>query len=139
MPADNIDLSTLDATRGFVIQGDSAYDLAGWSVASAGDINADGFADLIVGANEGDDGGENAGEAYVVFGKAASFGAAIDLTSLSAADGFIIQGDSANDNAGWAVASAGDINGDGFADLIVGAYKGDSAGYGYAGEGYVRF
>ena len=65
--------STSPASRrptGFIIQGDAAGDQAGWSVSSAGDVNGDGFDDLIVGAPFGDDGGTDAGEAYVVFGKA---------------------------------------------------------------------
>ncbi len=45
----------------------------------------------------------------------------IDLTTLDAAQGFIIQGDAAGDQAGSSVSSAGDVNGDGFDDLIVGA------------------
>ena len=49
----------------------------------------------------------------------------IDLTTLSAAEGFIIQGDAAGDFAGISVSSAGDVNGDGFDDLIVGALRGD--------------
>ena len=70
-----IDLTSLDAPRqGFIIQGDAADDQAGRSVSSAGDVNGDGFDDLIVGAPDGDDGGSNAGEAYVVFGKASGFG-----------------------------------------------------------------
>ena len=142
------DLTFLGATQGFIIQGDTASDLAGFSVASAGDVNGDGFADLIVGAPYGDDGGLYAGEAYVVFGKSTGFGTAvvlggvsrqvIDLTSLSATDGFIIQGDTAGDQAGRSVASAGDVNGDGFADLIMGAPFGDDGGNA-AGEAYVLF
>ena len=70
------DLSALSAAQGFIIQGDAAFDLAGWSVSSAGDVNGDGFDDLIVGAPDadGDDRRHDAGEAYVVFGKAAGFG-----------------------------------------------------------------
>jgi VCBS repeat-containing protein len=139
-----IDLTALAAADGFIIQGDAAGDFAGWSVASAGDVNGDGYADLILGAPDGDDGGSDAGEAYVVFGKAAGFGTSvggrqvIDLTSLPAADGFIIQGDAASDDAGDSVASAGDVNGDGYADLIVGARNGDDGGSD-AGEAYVVF
>jgi hypothetical protein len=143
-----LDLTTLSAAQGFVIQGDAAFDYAGYSVASAGDVNGDGFADLIVGATYGDDGGTNASEAYVVFGGAGGFGKAVtiggvtrqvlDLTTLTPAQGFIIQGDAPGDNAGTGVASAGDVNGDGFADLIVGAFKGDDGGPG-AGEAYVIF
>jgi VCBS repeat-containing protein len=140
-----IDLTTLTAAQGVIIQGDVADDFAGWSVSSAGDVNGDGFADLIVGARDGDDGGGSAGEAYVVFGSASGFGVAdasgrkvIDLTTLTAAQGFIIQGDAVGDRAGRSVSSAGDVNGDGFVDLIVGAYFGDDGG-GSAGEAYVVF
>src|SRR6185436_14363199 len=87
----------------------------------------------------------NAGEAYVVFGKASGFGtvdgtgrAVIDLTILAPADGFIVQGDTGDDQAGRSVSSAGDVNGDGFADLIVGAPYGNDGGED-AGEAYVVF
>uniref|UniRef100_UPI00261423D6 integrin alpha n=1 Tax=Novosphingobium sp. TaxID=1874826 RepID=UPI00261423D6 len=118
MAAPVIDLTGLTPAQGFIIQGDAAGDSAGWSVSSAGDINGDGFADLIVGAPRGDDGGDYAGEAYVIFGKSGATRTNIDLTSLAASDGFLIQGDTAGDGAGYSVTSAGDINGDGFADLV---------------------
>ena len=139
-----LDLTTLTAAQGFVIQGDAQDDRAGWSVSTAGDMNGDGFADLIVGAPYGRNGG-GAGEAYVVFGGVGGFGAAdatgrkvLDVTTLTAAQGFVIQGDTANDRAGWSVSAAGDVNGDGFADLIVGAPYGDDGGID-AGEAYVVF
>ena len=53
-------------------------------------------------ARFGDDGGTNAGEAYVIFGKAAD-SRTIDLTSLAPADGFVIQGDAGGDQAGFSV------------------------------------
>ena len=140
-----IDLTFLAPSQGFIIQGDAAGDWAGYSVSSAGDVNGDGFADLIVGATKGDDGGTDAGEAYVVFGKASGFGtvdgtgrAVVDLTNLTVGAGFIIQGDAADDRAGASVSAAGDVNGDGFADLIVGAVTGDDGGSD-AGEAYVLF
>ncbi len=139
-----IDLTTLTAAQGFIIQGDTEADLAGFSVSSAGDVNGDGFDDLIVGANRGDDGGDAAGEAYVLFGSASGFGAnvggrqVIDLTTFASAQGFIVQGDTNFDFAGRSVSGAGDVNGDGFDDLIVGAYAGDDGGN-YAGEAYVVF
>lgn len=139
-----IDLATLSANEGFIIQGDSAGDYAGYSVSDAGDVNGDGFDDIIIGANRGDDGGYNAGEAYVIFGGAGGFGTnvsgrqVIDLTSLSASEGFIIQGDTDYDYAGLAVSGAGDINGDGFADLIIGAPYGYDGGIN-AGEAYLVF
>ena len=88
--------------EGFIIQGDAQSDEAGYSVSSAGDVNGDGFDDLIVGAHVGDDGGGDAGEAYVVFGANSGFGTTdgtgrqvLDLSALSSAEGFIIQGDAA--------------------------------------------
>ena len=139
-----IDLTSLSASDGFIIQGDAAGDAAGIGVSSAGDVNGDGIADLIVGASRGDDGGDLAGEAYVIFGRTTGFGTAVggrqvvDLTSLSASDGFIVQGDAANDQTGLSVSSAGDINGDGIDDFIVGASFGDDGGTD-AGEAYVIF
>ena len=137
-----IDLGTIAAgTGGFVINGQSAGDKSGLSVASAGDINGDGFDDFIVGAPYGDpSAGSNAGKAYVVFGKAGSFGASLDLSSIAAGTGgFVINGQAAGDIAGFAVSTAGDINGDGFADLIVGARYADPAGGANAGKAYAIF
>src|SRR6185503_13355342 len=141
----DLNLTFLTPTQGFIVQGDAAGDYAGFSVSSAGDVNGDGFADLIVGAPRGDDGGSNAGEAYVVFGKTTGFGAVdgtgrsvMDLADLDPSDGFIVRGDSAGDNAGWSVASAGDVNGDGFDDLIIGARLSADGGS-TAGEAFLIF
>jgi Ca2+-binding RTX toxin-like protein len=134
-----VDLTGLAAADGFSIQGDSMRDYAGRSVSAAGDVNGDGVDDLIVGATGGDDGGNNAGEAYVIYGGSASgFGAVVDLSTLRAPYGFIIQGDAAGDRAGWSVSSAGDVNGDGIEDVIVGAPRGDDGGD-RAGEAYVIY
>jgi hypothetical protein len=125
-----INLATIAAgTGGFVINGPDAGDQSGFSVASAGDINGDGFADLIIGAPLGDAAGnakDGAGDSYVVFGKASGWDAPIDLAAVAAGTGgFVLRGEDNGDNAGWSVASGGDINGDGFADLIIGARGGD--------------
>jgi hypothetical protein len=133
-----VDLSALKPKDGFIIQGDAAGDLAGVSVSSAGDVNGDGIDDIIVGAAYGNDGGENAGEAYVVFGTAEATRGPLDLTNFTPGDGFIIQGDAADDHAGRSVSTAGDVNGDGIDDIIVGAADGDDGGD-YAGEVYVIY
>jgi Ca2+-binding RTX toxin-like protein len=134
----NIDLSSLDGTTGFKLSGAAAQDYSGWSVASAGDVNGDGFDDLIVGARRADANGINSGASHVVFGRAGGFASNIDLSSLDGTTGFKLSGVAADDQSGWSVASAGDINGDGFADLIVGARYADANGTN-SGESYVVF
>ncbi len=123
-----VQLSTVEAgTGGFVINGFSAGDEAGRSVSAVGDINGDGLADVMVGVRRADVSGNNSGASYVVFGKTS--GTALELSSIGAGvGGFVIQGVSANDYAGVSIAAAGDVNGDGLADLIVGAYKDDPNG-----------
>ena len=111
-----------------ILTGAAAGDLFGESVATSGDLNADGFADLIVGAPMHDGGGLNAGRAYVYFGGIAPDVTA-DLTLVSA---------SAGDNFGRCVGQAGDVNGDGLADLVVGAPLNDAGGID-AGRAYVYF
>ncbi|HYE45127.1 MAG TPA: hypothetical protein VEA44_05065 [Caulobacter sp.] len=136
--AANLELSSLDGTNGFRIRGAAAGDRSGWAVASAGDVNGDGFADLIIGAPYADPHGANSGTAYVVFGGQAAFGADLDLASLTGAGGFRISGVAAYDrSASWA-ARAGDINGDGVDDLIIGATSADVNG-GNSGASYVIF
>src|SRR5262245_7630333 len=114
--AANIDLSALDGITGFALSG-----AGGRFVGSAGDVNGDGFADLIVGADLADVNGTDSGASYVVFGKASGFAANVDLSALDGTSGFRLSGAAAGHRSGFSVASAGDVNGDGLADVIVGA------------------
>ena len=132
-----LDLSTLDGTNGFILNGVTSFDDSGQSV-GIGDVNGDGYDDVIVGAPDGDATASNAGETYVVFGKASSFAATIELSSLNGSTGFRIDGVSDSDDSGYGVSAAGDINGDGIDDLIIGAPRGDAIASN-AGETYVVF
>ncbi len=134
----SLELSSLDGSNGFQINGEAAGDFSGLSVSSAGDMNGDGFADLIVGAPNADPNGSYSGASYVVFGKASGFGASLNLSSLDGSNGFQISGVTLYDRSGRSVASAGDVNGDGFADVIIGAYGADPHGA-RSGASYVVF
>lgn len=137
---DVIDLGALDGSNGFVINGASALEQSGRSVAGLGDINGDGFDDVAIGAIGTDANGNFAsGATYVVFGSDGSPGASLDLGSLNGSNGFVINGVDAGDQAGTSVSSAGDVNGDGIADILVGAILADPSGVTGAGEAYVVF
>ena len=119
----SINLSGLDGSDGFKVLGTAlSRDQLGISVSDAGDVNGDGIDDIIVGANRASfGGGMYAGASYVVFGKTGGFGATLDVSALDGTNGFKLRGEAASDYAGVSVSAAGDVNGDGFGDLIVGA------------------
>ena len=136
-----LDLSDLDGTNGFILNGIDRGDESGWSVSSAGDVNGDGYDDLIIGAWRGDPNGSNSGETYVVYGGASAPGTdgVLDLSMLNGSNGFILNGIDARDFSGNSVSSAGDVNGDGYDDLIIGAFYANPNGDSNAGETYVIY
>lgn len=104
--------SGLAATAAWSTESDQVAAQFGFSVASAGDVNGDGYSDVIVGAYGYDGGNANEGRAYVFLGSA---------SGLSTAASWTAESDQDNAYYGYSVASAGDVNGDGYSDVIVGA------------------
>ena len=133
------ELSTLNGTNGFQINGELGNDFAGFCVGSAGDVNGDGFADLIIGAYGADPNGNRSGATYIVYGKESGFSANLNLSTLDGSNGFQINGEAADDYSGYFAASAGDINNDGYDDIIIGARFNDPNGLSNAGASYVVF
>ena len=122
----------------WIIDGVSAGDMAGFSIAGLADMNGDGRGELLIGApGMAVSGAADAGMAFVAFGPAVAGGLDLgDLVAGGSGKGYSIKGQAAGDMAGYAVMSTGDINGDGIADVLVGA-PGQDAGGVDAGAAYV--
>ena len=113
--------------------------MSGWITAGGGDVNGDGFDDLLIGAPYSDIGGPNVGVAYVVFGAQTNATAQSLATRVAAGTTYRFQGEADYDQAGISVSSAGDVNGDGFDDLLIGARFADPDGGNDRGATYLVF
>ncbi|MEQ1743610.1 MAG: integrin alpha, partial [Candidatus Nitrotoga sp.] len=89
----SINLSSLNGSNGFRLDGEAAGDYSGRSVSNAGDVNGDGFDDVIIGASGTDPNGSSSGSSYVVFGQASGFSAAMNLSILNGSNGFRLDGE----------------------------------------------
>ena len=115
--------SGIDGSPLYTLRGKRSAAAFGVSVSGAGDVNGDGYSDFVVGQHHSRNHGTSSGSAYLYSG--------FDGTVL-----YVYNGESAGDEFGVSVSGAGDINGDGFDDLIVGAHK-NAAGGTEAGAAYV--
>lgn len=104
--------SGLDTNPSWIMEGNQANAFFGASVSTAGDVNKDGYADVVVGASYYDDGETNEGKIFVYLGSA---------SGLAKTPYFTAQSDQVNAFFGKSVSSAGDVNHDGFGDIVVGA------------------
>jgi hypothetical protein len=118
----NGDVDGTPANAAWTAEGDQA-DAAFGRSATAGDVDGDGYSDVIVGANQYDNGQTGEGRAYVFRGGASGLAATADWTAES---------DQAGARLGISVGTAGDVNGDGYSDVIIGAHQYDN---GEPGEG----
>jgi hypothetical protein len=121
--------SGLSTSADWIAEGNQTYAEFGGSVSAAGDVNGDGFSDVVVGACYYDNGQNNEGRAYVYHGSA---------SGLSSSASWTAEGDQAGAHFGWSVSNAGDVNGDGFGDVLVSAPHYD-AGQVDIGKVYVYY
>ncbi len=137
-----LDLNTIQGTNGFVVRGSTASESFASSVSFVGDFNADGFGDLAIAASGADfEGRSNAGAVYLIYGRNASqnpFPSIILSNTIEAAHGIAIVGAYAEGFMA-AVGSGGDVNGDGFSDMIMAAASADPFGIGNAGQTFVVY
>lgn len=127
------DLADLDGSNGFVIKTDETASFNSVYGETAGDLNGDGIDDIVVAHYR--DNGESAN--HVILGTAYGFDASLDIATLDGTNGFTLPTISSSDLARSAT-SAGDVNGDGIDDLLIGAYGASANGSGN-GETYILF
>ncbi|WP_025742657.1 integrin alpha, partial [Aquimarina pacifica] len=130
-----IPISYINGDNGFIAEGVTAYDQAGYVVSNAGHINDDDIDDFLISAPLADTAEEDAGTVYIVFGKEGEpFDLNFDLSTLDGTNGFTIQGETEDGNLGLSSGALGDLNDDGFDDVILGEPGNESAYVVFGGD-----
>src|SRR5262249_8646696 len=128
-----LNLDLLDGKNGFVLQQSNNFNLMHRTITAAGDVNGDGYEDFIVAPDRGPD--SSSQKTQVGFGGInLGMSGALDLSALAAGAGFSLV--SSASSLGYSVSAAGDVNGDGYADLLIGAPK---AGSNNVGQSYILY
>ncbi|MDB5823804.1 MAG: hypothetical protein JWR21_2508, partial [Herminiimonas sp.] len=122
-------------TKSTFISIEPGYAIVPTFTRSLGDINGDGYSDILFASNPANDySAKDNGGAYVLFGSATGWDTNVSLAGLAAAGrGFRITGGVDFDYAGYDVTNAGDVNGDGYNDFVVAAYGDDESANGVGG------
>jgi hypothetical protein len=126
--------SSLTSGSDIDFHGENDGDVAGSSVAGAGDVNGDGFDDILIGAPTNDDGGSDSGKTYLIFGNSSGWDFDFPLSNANAS----FYGENASDKSGYTISSAGDVNGDSYDDILIGAPNNDDGGID-SGKTYLIF
>lgn len=137
-----VDLAQIDGTNGFVIESSDQGARLGYSVEIAGDVNGDGIDDILIGAPRNGFGGAytDTSSVHLLLGTAVREDATVDVANLSASDGYTFHAPGTDATIGWAMSGAGDVNNDGFDDILLGSPgAGDTPGLEGQGETYLVY
>ncbi|HYE60017.1 MAG TPA: fibronectin type III domain-containing protein [Candidatus Kapabacteria bacterium] len=115
--------------------GEVAVDRAGSAIGAAGDVNGDNYDDFIIGAYGNDEGGDSAGQVYLILGKASGWTTNVSLSNADASYvGNVVDG-----GLGGSISGVGDVNNDGYDDFVMGARLISSPTITWGGKVYVIF